>query len=218
VDLRIAAAVDREGVPRDSSVQLTSDQDLVGLSIDYTKDALQGLDLNSPDIDGVANTVRIYPILNDDANRAILETELQAAILHAATTGTDDGIYDSGEGNHGYNPPNATDSLAVGITDDSGPVGGKYITIRLTIKGDLTCDGVSDLNDYLAFQRGVFDFGGWDNGDMTGPTGQPDGYVDLLDFLVLQRTLFSSYAPEPATMCLLALGGVAVLRRRRRRV
>ena len=212
VDLNIGAA-SALTPPRamDALVVLDSNQDMAGLTVNYGLPGLQGLDLNSPNRHKIANTLRIYT----DANLIDLEAELHTAIIDGNALNNGDGIFDSGEDDH-PNLGSPSDGVMVGITDQAEDLNGvQHIKIRLTIPGDLDCDGDSDLDDLLAFQRGIFDVGQWDDGDMTGPDGKRDGIVSLDDLLMFQRNLFGTYTPEPATMCLLALGGIVMLRRRR---
>jgi len=86
--------------------------------------------------------------------------------------------------------------------------------------GDANGDGVVDLQDFglLKDNFGMTEGATWGQGDFTG-----DGAIDLQDFGILKDhfghttgSIPVTVVPEPATMSLLALGGLAVLRRRRR--
>lgn len=191
----------------DTSVQLSSNQDLVGLSINYAAAGLQGLDLNSPAISGAANMVRIYPALNDDASRAAVEAELLAAILHAVTTGTDDGIFDSGL------HPNSV----IAVTDRARDLNDDlYVLMRPTREGDADCSGQTDFDDLLVVAA---NWGGsnttWDQGNLNWLAGST--LTDFDDLLIVAANWGGSYSPEPGTLAVLTVGMVGVLVRRRRR-
>jgi len=51
----------------------------------------------------------------------------------------------------------------------------------------------------------------WDQGDVDGST-----VVDGADITAIINNWNGNYAPEPATMALLALGAIGVIRRRRK--
>ena len=85
--------------------------------------------------------------------------------------------------------------------------------------GDTNLDGDVDAFDYLVLQAGYGTASGatWDIGDFDG-----DGDVDIFDYLDLQSNYGwtasgggGSSIPEPATLSLLALASLAVLRRKR---
>ena len=178
-----------------------SNQDLLSLSIDTAASGRQALDLNSPDVSGRANIVRIY-----SEDLAATEAEMLVAVKNAKATGRADGIIDSGALYHIASEIGVTD-----MTED--PNGVAHVTVRLTLKGDTDCDGDVDFDD-LANVLASYNFPGttWDQGD-TDHSGATD-FDDLADLLASYN---GKFAPEPATMALLAFGGLALLRRRRRR-
>jgi len=78
--------------------------------------------------------------------------------------------------------------------------------------GDFNLDGLIDLLD-LGVVGDEYGLGsGWATGDANG-----DGAVDLLDLgAVGDNYGFAVSVPEPATMTLLAIGGIAALIRRKK--
>ena len=181
----------------DVGIALAGAQDLAGLNVDSAQPGFQVFDLNSPAGSTLYHPVRIYA-----ADLGAEELALNAMIANGIATG--DGIFDSGSGPH----PNA----AVGVTDTaSDDNGDPHILLRATIGGDSDCSGTVELNDFLKLQGNFGLAGTWDLGDY-----DYSGTTQLNDFLKLQGNFGLSYTPEPATLCLLALGGLAMLRRRRR--
>ena len=96
--------------------------------------------------------------------------------------------------------------------------------ISVDVDGDLDGDGDVDLDDVGLFEA---QFGSQSHGPAPGPPYtadfDEDDDVDLDDFLVMRDNyepgVFApdgASTPEPATMSLLALGGLMVLRRRRK--
>ena len=99
-----------------------------------------------------------------------------------------------------------------------GPGGSEYFG---TIKGDTNLDGMVSLGDFSILANHFGEAGGWDLADSDG-----NGEIGLGDFALLANNFGSvspsipspapTPAPEPATMTLLAIGGLALVRRRRR--
>jgi hypothetical protein len=80
-----------------------------------------------------------------------------------------------------------------------------------TFFGDFNLDGTVDLLDLNKLTANYNGLGGWADGDSNG-----DGSIQLLDLNKLTANYNSTVVvPEPATMSLLAMGAIAMLRRRK---
>ena len=90
------------------------------------------------------------------------------------------------------------------------------ITLRDLLDGDADFDGVVGYSDLAALIGGFGVQGaGWPHGDF-----DLDGQVGAADYILLKTSMGRSLSvpggvPEPATLSLLALGGLAMIRRRR---
>jgi hypothetical protein len=90
--------------------------------------------------------------------------------------------------------------------------GEDYGFVTGTFYGDFNLDGTVNLLDLNKLTTNYNGTGGWTLGDANG-----DGSIALLDLNKLTANYNSTVVvPEPATMTLLALGAVAILRRRSR--
>ena len=103
------------------------------------------------------------------------------------------------------------DRMAVGVREDVDGV-----LLQATACGDVDLDGTVGRGDFVALRAGFDQPGSWPNGDLNY-----DGQVNFLDYIAMKRNVGGTFGagaapiPEPAGLCLLALGGAALLRRRR---
>ena len=108
------------------------------------------------------------------------------------------------------------------VYPDTNPVGQEDVTYEvshymLTNYADANLDRYTDFTDFQVLLDHWQAPGGWGDGDFNG-----DGTVDFLDFQVLLDywnptgwSAGASQVPEPASLSLLLLGGLAVLRRKK---
>jgi MYXO-CTERM domain-containing protein len=83
---------------------------------------------------------------------------------------------------------------------------------QVALPGDANTDATVAFADYQILEANFATGPGmtWSQGDFNG-----DGYVTFADYQQLEAN-FGHSAPEPAGLALLALGGLAMLRRRQR--
>jgi len=94
---------------------------------------------------------------------------------------------------------------------------GEVTLTAISLAGDANGDGVVDAADYIILKRNFGKPGAKAQGDLSG-----DGKVDWADLQILMSNFGAgggsapAAAPEPATLTLLTLGGLALIRRRRK--
>jgi len=209
-------------------VLLNSDQDLKQLTVSFAEGGTQTLDLNSPAGAGQFHAVRVYA---SDLSGA--KASLSSAIRNANAAGAAnplDGIVDSG----------LHASSKIGLAQI-----GDHILIRSTRIGDLNLDGSVSISDFidLASNFGASNKT-WQEGDLNndGNVSISD-FIDLASnfgasysgttsvasaadiqtlasfasSLGVDPAVIGSAVPEPASLGVLAVGAIGLLRRRRRR-
>lgn len=144
------------------------------------------------------------PWVTGDMNGDGVVDDLDIDLLHANLSGADNAasspIYDlDGDGDA-----------------DSDDVDYLVLTVLDTRYGDFNLDLIINVGDLTRLAVNYHHFGGWADGDANG-----DGFINLTD-MVIMATSFGHIGgtggttPEPATLGLLAIGGLALLIRKRR--
>jgi len=122
----------------------------------------------------------------------------------------------------GGDDPDYNSELNIGGTGGAAAYSGITFTGTATSSpkapGDANGDGKVTIADFLALQNHFNQAGAWEDGDFND-----DGQVTIADFLILQNNWGYGTAnagavptiPEPITLALFGLGGLALIRRRR---
>ena len=101
--------------------------------------------------------------------------------------------------------------LAFPVYQEGPIINGEPVPEPATLRGDANLDGVVSADDYSSIQA-HFGNSGTTGGALLGDANW-DGVVAADDFATVQAR-FGNHLPEPATLGLLLLGGLAMLRRR----
>jgi autotransporter-associated beta strand protein len=138
-----------------------------------------------------------------------LKTGTHAYTLITAASGLDGGTFDIGTTLPEYE-----------LTPDAQE-GAVYLNVALSmIPGDANRDRVVDAADFITLKKNFGNTGLWAQGNFSDPYGTA-GTVNWADLQILMNNMGKTggaapaTAPEPATLGLLAIGALAIIRRRR---
>jgi hypothetical protein len=99
-------------------------------------------------------------------------------------------------------------STAVSFVTDQGNVG-YTLNARVLYQGDADENGTVAFADYQALEAGFGTGTTWAQGNFDGV-----GVTSFADYQLLEANFGKVITPEPATLCLLVLGGLGLIRRR----
>ena len=126
------------------------------------------------------------------------------------------GIHYYNDGTPPANGKSSGDSFVPYYIDQlNAHMAGEQLQTLAPLAGDANVDGIVDQADYTVWYNRYGSTGAtWSDGDFNS-----DGGVDQADYTVWYNNYGRSgtaAAPEPTTICLMAMGGMATLRARRR--
>ena len=202
------------GAPTDHTISLDN------LSISQQTVVAKGLISGFKFYDADANGVKAYTTAEHGMAGWVINL-MHSGTLVASTTTAADGSYSFQADPGNYTVAEAplagswtcrTNPLTLSFTVVGGDTHAN-VNIGNVIVGDANGDGIVDQADYTVWYNNYGASGAtWGQGDFTG-----EGLVDQADYTIWYNNYGSTggNVPEPMTMAMLAIGGLAMVRRRR---
>jgi hypothetical protein len=197
----------------DNSGTFTMDAGQLDISGDYTANSTTGIALWNADVDSTKITV-------DGTNTIAGELSLSIGDDYTPAFGDVFTLFDD----DGSGTLSGQFDTVAGVSIDSGDkalavtydTSAEQVLCEVALPGDATLDTNVDVSDLSVMGSTYNTASGavWEDADFNG-----DGAVDVSDLSVLGANYGRSYSlsvPEPATLALLGLGGIAAIIRRRR--